>query len=71
MRSILRNGRSDAYLFGLNTETFRLVTEPGLNIAASLRAEMGKQVTLVPDDDVAPTEVRVLIEGRKGIFARR
>jgi ribonuclease G len=71
MRSILRNGRSDAYLFGLNTETFRLVTEPGLNIAASLRAEMGKQVTIVPDDDVAPTEVRVLIEGRKGIFARR
>ncbi len=71
MRSLVRNGRSDAYLFGLNPETFRLVTEPGLNVAASLRAELGKQVTIVPDDDVAPTEVRVLIEGKTGIFARR
>lgn len=70
MRSILRNGRSDAYLFGLNPETFTLVTEVGLNIAASLRAETGKQVTLVPDNDVAPTEVRVLIEGKAGWFTK-
>ncbi len=70
MRSVLRSGRSDAYLFGLNPETFTLVTEVGLNIAASLRAETGKQVTLVPDNDVAPTEVRVLIEGKAGWFSK-
>ncbi|TLM99371.1 MAG: ribonuclease E, partial [Actinobacteria bacterium] len=71
MREILRNGRSDAYLFGVNPETFRLITEPGLNVAASLKAETGRQVTIVPDDDADPTEVRILIEGRTGLFARR
>jgi ribonuclease G len=71
MREILRTGRSDAYLFGLNPETFALVTEPGLNIGASLRAETGRQVTIVPDEEAGPTEVRVLIEGRTGLFGRR
>jgi len=71
MREILRTGKSDAYLFGLNPETFRLVTEPGLNVAASLRAESGRQVTIVPDEEADPTEVRVLIEGRTGLFSRR
>lgn len=71
MREILRTGRSDAYLLGLNPETFRLITEPGLNVAASLRAETGKQITIVPDEDAEPTEVRVLIEGRTGLFGRR
>lgn len=71
MREILRTGRSDAYLFGLNPETFALVTEPGLNVAASLRAETGRQVTIVPDADVDPTEARILIEGRTGLFGRK
>lgn len=71
MREILRAGKADAYLFGLDPETFRLITEPGLNVAASLRAETGRQITIVPDEDVAPTEVRVLIEGRTGFFGRR
>jgi ribonuclease G len=71
LREILRTGKSDAYLFGLNPETFNLITEPGLNVAASLRAETGKQVTIVPDDDAGATEVRVLIEGRTGLFGRR
>ncbi len=71
MRELLRNGRSDAYLFGLNPETFKLVTEPGLNVAAALRAETGRQVTIVPDDEASPTEVRVLIEGKTGLFGRR
>ena len=76
MRDLLKRGRSDAYVFGLEAETYRLVTEPGLNVVASLRAETGKQITLVPDDLVAPTEVRVLVEGRSSAtprspFARR
>ncbi len=71
MREILRNGKSDAYLFGLNPDTFRLITEPGLNVAASLRAETGRQVTIVPDEDAGPTEARVLIEGRTGLFGKR
>ena len=43
MREILRNGASGAYLFGLNPDTFKLITEPGLNVAASLRAETGSR----------------------------
>jgi ribonuclease G len=70
MRDILRNGHSGAYLFGLNPETFKLITEPGLNVAASLRAESGCQVTIVPDEEAAATEVHVLIEGRSGLFRR-
>ncbi len=71
MRELLRSGKSDAYLFGLNPETFALVTEPGLNVAASLKAETGIQVTIVPEESAGPTEVRVLIEGRTGLFGRK
>jgi len=64
MREILVNGKSSAYLFGLDPETYELVTAPGRNTIASLRSETGKQVSIVSDPDVGPTEVRILIEGR-------
>jgi hypothetical protein len=70
MREILRNGKSNAYLFGLAPVTFELVTAPGLNVAATLRAETGKQVSIVADDEAGATEVRVLIEGRTGLLRR-
>lgn len=70
MREILRSGKSNAYLFGLNPATYELVVAPGLNVAASLRAETGKQVSIVPDEETGPTEVRILIEGRTGLMRR-
>jgi ribonuclease G len=70
MREILRNGKSNAYLFGLNPQTYELVTAPGLNTAAALRAETGKQVSIVPDEESAATEVRILIEGKTGLLRR-
>ena len=70
MREILRTGKSNAYLFGLNPQTFELVTAPGLNTAASLRAETGKQVSIVADEEAGATEVRILIEGRAGLLRR-
>jgi len=70
MREILRIGKSNAYLFGLNPQTYELVTAPGLNTAASLRAETGKQVSIVADEEAAPTEVRILIEGKTGLLRR-
>jgi ribonuclease G len=70
MREILRNGRSPAYLFGINPETYALVTAPGQNTVAALRAETGKQVSIVPDQACEPTEVRVLMEGRAGVVDR-
>ena len=68
MREILRGGKSNAYLFGLNPQTHALVTAPGLNTAATLHAETGKQVSIVADENVGATEVRVLIEGRAGLL---
>jgi ribonuclease G len=68
MREILMNGKSAAYLFGLNSETYELVMAPGRNTLASLRAETGKQIAIVPDDAIGPTEVRVLIEGKTGVL---
>lgn len=70
MREILRSGKSHAYLFGLNPATYDLVVAPGLNVAASLRAETGKQVSIVADEETGPTEVRILIEGRTGFLRR-
>ncbi|MDP2299974.1 MAG: ribonuclease E/G, partial [Actinomycetota bacterium] len=66
LREILVTGRSPAYLVGLNPTTYALVNAPGHNTVALLRAETGKQVSVMPDPDVAPTEVRVLIEGKVG-----
>jgi ribonuclease G len=70
MREILRSGKSNAYLFGLNPATYELVMAPGLNVAATLRAETGKQVSIVADEEASATEVRILIEGRTGLLRR-
>jgi ribonuclease G len=70
MREILGTGKSNAYLFGLNPQTYELVTAPGLNTAASLRAETGRQVSIVADEEAGPTEVRILIEGQTGLLRR-
>ena len=70
MRDTLSTGRSAAYLFGLHPDTYDLVMAPGYNVVAALRAETGKQVAIVPDDDAGPTQARVLIEGRAGLLKR-
>jgi Ribonuclease G/E len=70
MRETLIGGRSAAYLFGLHPDTYELVMTPGQNVVAVLRSETGKQVAIVPDQDVSPTEARVLIEGRAGVLKR-
>ncbi|MGB4581936.1 MAG: Rne/Rng family ribonuclease [Coriobacteriia bacterium] len=66
LREILLTGRSSAYLVGLNPQTYALVSAPGHNAIAVLRSESGKQLSVIADPDVAPTEVRILIEGKAG-----
>jgi ribonuclease G len=66
LREILLTGRSSAYLVGLNPQTYALVSAPGHNAVAVLRSETGKQLSVIADPDVAPTEVRILIEGKAG-----
>ncbi len=66
IREILAQGRSPAYLFGVNPDTYELLMAPGHNLVATLRASTGQQVAIVADETCEPTEVRVLIEGRTG-----
>lgn len=66
LREVLVAGRSPAYLIGMHPDTYALISAPGRNAIAHLRAETGKQVNVIPDPDAALTEVRVLIEGRAG-----
>ncbi len=68
MREILANGRSAAYLFGVSTAAYEQLMAPGHNAVATLRSSTGKQVSIVPVDDCALTEVRVLIEGKAGVL---
>ncbi|MDP2181451.1 MAG: Rne/Rng family ribonuclease [Actinomycetota bacterium] len=70
MREILAAGKSPAYLFGLNPETYEFVMAPGQNVIAALRSSTGRQVAIVADGECGPTEVRVLIEGRAGAVQR-
>jgi ribonuclease G len=64
MRAVLETGRSEAYLFGVHPDAYDLLTQPGVNTAATLRAETGKHVSFVPEKDCAIGEVRVLMEGK-------
>jgi len=66
LREILVAGKSSAYLVGLNPQTYALVHAPGNNAIALLRAESGRQLSVIADPDVEPTEVRILIAGKAG-----
>lgn len=70
MREILLSGKSAAYLFGVNPETYAIVNQPGRNVIAALRAETKRQVAMVADRDCGPAEVRVLIEGKAASIER-
>jgi ribonuclease G len=70
MREILLAGRSAAYLFGLNPDTYAIISQPGRNVVAALRAETRKQVAIVADPDCGAAEVRTLIEGKAGSIER-
>ncbi|MDP2233364.1 MAG: Rne/Rng family ribonuclease, partial [Actinomycetota bacterium] len=54
MRELLSAGKAGAYLFALNPGTYELVMAPGLNTVAILRAETGKQVSIVAEEDCGP-----------------
>jgi ribonuclease G len=66
LREVLMAGRSPAYLIGMHPETYALLTAPGHNAVATIRAETGKRVSIIPDPDIGPTEIQVLIEGKTG-----
>jgi ribonuclease G len=65
LREILRVGRSSAYLFSVAPATYAVLTDPSLNLVAQLQSESGKLVTLIADQDLGPTEVKVIMEGHR------
>ncbi|MBE0418421.1 MAG: Rne/Rng family ribonuclease [Coriobacteriia bacterium] len=70
LRELLLSGSSSAFLFGVHPETYDLLMSPGVNVVAGLKSEMRKQVSIVPDVECGPLEVRVLIEGKTGFLKR-
>jgi ribonuclease G len=71
MRGILELGRSEAYLFGVHPDAYEVLTRPGMNTTATLRAETGKHVSVVPERSCGPAEVRVLMEGKTSALRDR
>lgn len=63
LRSEIGFARGDAFLFSVAPETFELVTAPGVNMLAALRAETGKKIHLQVDRTLGPLDVVGLIEG--------
>lgn len=63
IREQVNNSKQVAFLFGLHPETYRLLTESGKNLAATIRAETGKTVHMAPDPLVGVVDVSLLIEG--------
>ena len=63
LREIALSGRSAAYLVGVNPQTYALISRPGLGVLDALRTETGRQISVMPDPDAGPAEVRILIEG--------
>ena len=70
MRDAIAKSKASAFLFAVNPETYEAITVPGLNIIAGLRSETRAQITVAPDPECEPLEVRVLIEGKTGFIKR-
>ena len=70
LREILHESKSSAFLFAVHPETYELLTAPGANVIGALKSETRKQVEIVSDPECEPLEVRVLIEGKTGLFRR-
>ncbi|MDY0087392.1 MAG: Rne/Rng family ribonuclease [Coriobacteriia bacterium] len=68
LRDILRESKSSALLFAVHPEVYELLTAPGANVIGALKSETRKQVEIVAEPDCRPLEIRVLIEGRAGLF---
>lgn len=76
IREMIMSSRGDSFLFAINSDTYEMVTASGVNLCAAIRAETGKEVRLVGEKSLGPTQVEVLIEGglapvSQGLFGKR
>ena len=70
LREVLLGSSASALLVAVHPETYELLTAPGTHVLGSLRAETRKQLEVVAEPNCEPFEVRVLIEGRRGVLER-
>jgi ribonuclease G len=65
LRDILKLGRASAYLMALHPDTYAIISDPSLNLVATLQSETGRNLTLIPDPGLDPTEVKIVMEGKR------
>ena len=63
IRAYVARSRAESFLFAVNGETFDLVTAAGINLAANIKADTGKEIRLSPDSSLGLTELVCLLEG--------
>ncbi|MDR1774890.1 MAG: Rne/Rng family ribonuclease [Actinomycetes bacterium] len=65
IRSYVHASRARSFLFALNDETYAYCTGPGVNLAAVIKAETGKEVRFIADNTLDALEVACVLEGEK------
>ena len=63
IRNYVTGSRLQSFLFAVNDETYDIVTAAGVNLTASIKADTGKEVRLVPDHGLGLIDFKCLIEG--------
>ena len=63
LRSYVTHSKAQSFLFAVNAETYEIVTAAGVNLAAAIKADTGKEVRLTPDLALGLVELRCLLEG--------
>jgi len=63
LRNYVTASKQHSFLFAINDESYEIVTAAGVNMAASIKADTGKEVRMVPDPDLGLIDFMCLIEG--------
>jgi ribonuclease G len=65
IRSFIAQSKAQSFLFAVNAETYNIVSAAGVNLAANIKADTGKEVRLTPDPKLGIVEVVCLLEGAR------
>ena len=63
LRNYVMHSKLQSFLFAINDESYDIVTAAGVNMAASIKADTGKEVRLIPDPRQGIIDFECLIEG--------
>jgi ribonuclease G len=63
IRSFVAGSKSQSFLFALSPESLDTVLAPGVNLAAAIKADTGKEIRLLADQNLSNVDVQCLIEG--------